>query len=234
MIENCNKFILLLDNLEESRPLYKPEFNFRKIVKLHLEKLLKAQCQYWRKRCSIRWIKVGEDNTKFFHAMASQRFRRNTISNLKLDNGDVVSDHEQMAGVIYQKYKDRMGQSRGITMGFDLGNLLQPVDGLDELTRPFSKEEMDLVVKHMPSDKAPGPDGFNGLFLKKCWHIISEDFYALARDFHKGDVSLANINSSFITLVPKVNSPASINDYRPISLTIVCLKFITKLAANRL
>jgi hypothetical protein len=45
MIENCNKVILLLDNLEESRPLYKPEFNFRKIVKLHLEKLLKAQCQ---------------------------------------------------------------------------------------------------------------------------------------------------------------------------------------------
>jgi hypothetical protein len=99
-------------------------------------------------------------------------------------------------------------------MGFDLGNLLQPIDGLDELTRPFSKEEMDLVVKHIPSDKAPGPDGFNGLFLKKCWHIISEDFYALARDFHNGDVSLANINSSFITLVPKVNSPAFVNDYR--------------------
>jgi hypothetical protein len=124
MIENCNKVILLLDNLEESRPLCKPEFNFRKIVKLHLEKLLKAQCQYWRKRCSIRWIKVGEDNIEFFHGMASQRFRRNTISNLKLDNGDVVSDHEEMAGVIYQKYKDGMGQSRGINMGFDLGNLL--------------------------------------------------------------------------------------------------------------
>jgi hypothetical protein len=188
----------------------------------------------WEKKVFHNLIKVGEDNTNFFHAMVNQRFRRNTISNLKLDNGDIVSDHEHMAGVIYQKYRDRMGQSRGINMGFDLANLLHPVAGLDHLTRPFTKEEMDLIVKHMPADKAPGPDGFNGLFLKKCWHIISEDFYTLARDFYKGDISLANINSSFITLVPKVNSPTVVNDYRPISLTNVCLKFITKMAANRL
>jgi hypothetical protein len=23
----------------------------------------------------------------------------------------------------------------------------------------------------------PGPNGFNGLFLKKCWRIIKQDFY---------------------------------------------------------
>jgi retron-type reverse transcriptase len=34
--------------------------------------------------------------------------------------------------------------------------------------------------------------------------------------------------------VPKSASPETVNDYRPISLTDVCLKFLTKLAANRL
>jgi hypothetical protein len=24
----------------------------------------------------------------------------------------------------------------------------------------------------MPADHAPGPDGFNGMFMKKCWGII--------------------------------------------------------------
>jgi len=61
-------------------------------------------------------------------------------------------------------------------MGFDLASLIIPVDGLDLLTKPFEKEEMDDVVKHMPVDKAPGPDGFNGLFSRGAgtsYHLIS-------------------------------------------------------------
>ena len=60
-----------------------------------------------------------------------------------------------------------MGVSNRIVMGFDLSKLLKPVEGLDFLTEPFTKEEMDDTVKHMPIDKAPGPDGFYGLFFKK-------------------------------------------------------------------
>jgi hypothetical protein len=93
---------------------------------------------------------------------------------------------------------------------------------------------MDNVIKNMPSDRAPGPDGFSGLFLKRCWSIVCEDFYKLAHDFHAGTTGLLNINSSYITLVPKINSPEVVNDYRSNSLTNVCLKFLTKLAANRL
>lgn len=33
----------------------------------------------------------------------------------------------------------------------------------------FSKAEIDEVIKNMPFDKAPGPDGFNGAFIKACW-----------------------------------------------------------------
>ena len=109
--------------------------------------------------------------------MATERHRRNSIASLKLPDGSVVSDHAQMAGIIWSCFKNRMGTSRGIAMGFDLASLINPVDGLDLLTKPFEKEEMDDVVKHMPVDKAPGPDGFNGLFFKRCWHIISADFY---------------------------------------------------------
>jgi exonuclease III len=156
LIENCNKVILLQDNVEEQRALHRSEFNFRKNVKLHLEKRLKAQCTYWRNRCSMRWIKVGEDISKFFHAMASQRYRRNSISSIKADNGDLISDHHQMAGIIHSKFRERMGQSKGISMGFDLNRLLQPIPGLDELTKPFEKAEMDSVIKHMPSDKLLG------------------------------------------------------------------------------
>jgi hypothetical protein len=108
------------------------------------------------------------------------------------------------------------------------------VEGLDILSQEFTAEEIEGVVKHMKTDRAPGPDGFNGMFVKKCWHIIKDDFFNLCRDFHKGQAPLESINSSFITLIPKNLSPETVNDFRPISLTNTCLKFLTKLAANRL
>ena len=52
--------------------------------------------------------------------------------------------------------------------------------------------------------------------------------------FHEGGVNLENINSSFITLVPKKEVPLSPNDFRPISLLNGVLKIITKLLANRM
>jgi mannosylglycoprotein endo-beta-mannosidase len=188
--------------LEENCPVYRSEFNFRKVVKIHLEELALAECKYWKK-CRIRWIKQGDDNTKFFHAMATERYRRNNISMLIGGNVNEVSDHEIMAGMLLTNFKERMGQSEGIVMEFDLGSLLSKVDGLDELTLLFDKKEMDDVVEMMPVDHAPGPDGFNGMFLKKCWPIIQTEFYHLSSDFHDGKIKLDNINGSYITLVPK-------------------------------
>jgi hypothetical protein len=52
--------------LEDDRELSKPEFSFRNIVKEHLKFLLQTQSDYWRKRYTIRWIKLGGENTKFF------------------------------------------------------------------------------------------------------------------------------------------------------------------------
>jgi hypothetical protein len=92
---------------------------------------------------------------------------------------------------------------------------------------PLSEKEMDEVVKQMPIDRAPGPDGFNGLFLKKCWRIIIKDFYKLAEDLYNGSFKLQNINGSYISLVPKKQVSLTVNDFRPISLTNVCVKFLT-------
>jgi mannosylglycoprotein endo-beta-mannosidase len=100
LIQNCNKVILILDTLEEERTLYRPQFNYWQVVKLHLEELLATKCNYWKKRCTIRWIKQGEDNTKFFHAMATKIFRRNSISVLQDEDGNEISDHQAMVALL--------------------------------------------------------------------------------------------------------------------------------------
>lgn len=94
-----------------------------------------------------------------------------------------------------------------------------------------SHKEIDKIVQNMPFDKAPVLNGFNGKFLR---HIIKIDFYKLCHDFYDGNINLDGINTSFIALIPKVNNPVRVNDFRPISLLSIAIKLITKLLVNRL
>jgi hypothetical protein len=51
-------------------------------------------------------------------------------------------------------------------MSFDLDHLITRSE-LSHLDDPFTMEEISIVLKEIPPDKSPGPDGFNGLFMKK-------------------------------------------------------------------
>lgn len=127
-----------------------------------------------------------------------------------------------------------MGVTTHPTMLFDLQNLITPQVGLESLVEPITHEEIDGAVKRMPHDKSLGPNGFNGLFLKKCWKTVKEEFYSLCTNFFQGNTNLESINNSYITLVPKHSNPEFVNDFRPISLLNSSLKLLTKILADRL
>jgi hypothetical protein len=118
-------------------------------------------------------------------------------------------------------------------MAYDLSSLLTQ-HNLSHLDDDFSQDEIDLVIKNLPNSDAPGPDGFNGFFIKKCWNIIKGDFIRLLNDFCSLNIDLKSINSPVIALIPKKDNPAGVDDYRPISLLNYSLKCITKLLSTRL
>ena len=168
LIENCNTVIGVLDTLEDRRGLFNPEANLRSKVKKQLLSLLHQKNIYWKNRYTVNRVKLGDECTKFFHAMATISFRRSKISQILNDSGAWIQDHDGKAGLLWNSFKNRMGVSQTTTMHFDLQSLITPRTSLQPLVEPFEIEEINSIVKKMPTDKAPGPDGFNGLFLKKC------------------------------------------------------------------
>jgi hypothetical protein len=72
------------------------------------------------------------------------------------------------------------------------------------------------------------------MFLKKCWHIIKDNFYKFCNDFFDNQSSLEGINNSYIVLIPKKNNPKTVHDFRPISLMNLAPKLVTKILADRL
>jgi hypothetical protein len=101
----------------------------------------------------------------------------------------MITSHAKKAALLLEEYKNRLGLSTQTQMHFNLLDLV-PTQDLQHLEEPFTKEEIDNIIKTMPIDKAPGPDGFNGTFLKKSWHIIKEYIYDLCMDFFNGMVNL--------------------------------------------
>jgi hypothetical protein len=174
----------------------------------------------------MRWVKFGGENTKYFHVKEIEMYRHNWISKIKNEDGDILVDHHDKADAFWKCYKNRLGISSDGVAQANLSHIVSQVDNLNYLFDIFTLEEIEGVIQHLKVDKAPGPDGFNGLFVKKCWPIIKEDFIQLCNDFHKGLTSLDSINGSYITLIPKKNCLEYVNDFLPISLTNTCLKFL--------
>jgi hypothetical protein len=75
-IANIKLVISFLDLIEECRDLSLEEWNFRDLLNRKLSDLLHQQNIYWRQRGTIKWVKLGDENTSFFHAVATIRNRK--------------------------------------------------------------------------------------------------------------------------------------------------------------
>jgi hypothetical protein len=234
LITKVEMIIQLMDFIEESRDLTIQEWNFKDTLVHHLHDLLSKQRTYWKQRGQIKWATLGDAGTNFFHANATIKHHYNHILSLVGVNGTTVTSHVDKEEVLFQSFKDRLGTSQPTSMVFNLSSLIQPVSNLSTLEMLFSHSEIDQIIKNLPSNKSPGPDGFNTDFVRKCWPVIASDFYELCDNFYDGSICMDSINGSYVTLIPKHSSPASVGDYRPISLLNTSMKVLTKLLANRL
>jgi hypothetical protein len=142
------------------------EKNFREELRVHLLILMESKRVYWKQRSTIRWVKFGDENTTLFHSIATHKVRRNYITSLQAIDASLVTDHDK-AAFTWTSFKERLRQSKDTTMFFELNSLIQPTD-LSEVDQPFSLGEIESLINELPINKAPGPDGFNGMFIKKC------------------------------------------------------------------
>jgi queuine/archaeosine tRNA-ribosyltransferase len=100
LFENNCKFIIdLFDLFEETRSLSAEEALLRVTCRSTLEWLILARAAHLKQRRKFRAIIEGDENTKFFHARASQRLRRNSIRVLEI-GGVAVAAHDAIAAAL--------------------------------------------------------------------------------------------------------------------------------------
>ncbi|KAJ9559867.1 hypothetical protein OSB04_005027 [Centaurea solstitialis] len=187
-----------------------------------------------RQKAKVKWIKDGDENSKFFHAACKSRQRKNSLQGLLIDSV-WEEDPKELKSFVFEFFKSKFAKERAHLPSLKMNRMKKlSVDEASFLERRISEEEVWEAINECGTNKSPGPDGFTIEFIKKFWDVIKNDLLsALHWVLEKGEFS-GGCNASFLTLIPKVPNPMELNEFRPISLIGIFYKILSKILAERL
>lgn len=201
-----------------------------------LDDLLYHEELYWRQRAKTFWLTEGDTNSKYFHTAATKRKKTNYISQLRSNEGDEITNHNEMSSFVIDYFRKIFA---GGELGVENDNQNESEAGVisnaqnEKLVAELKFEEFSVAIKQMHPDKSAGPDGFNP-FFQQFWDLLGRDIFNCCKSWLTEYKFPANLNDTTLVLIPKKDNVEIMADLRPIALCNVLYKIIAKVLANRL
>ena len=182
------------------------------------------------------WVKYGEESSAMFYNGLKLRGCRNPVHILKTDSGELLDSREdicrEMLGFfqsLFHTYCNTRGADFSMLEGCRIA-----YDHHSELCRSISDSEIYAAFSGIGVKKSPGPDGFGSLFFTACWNVVKGDVCAAVRDFFRRGRLLRQTNATFVNLIPKIDNPLSVREFRPIACCNSVMKAISKILVERI
>ena len=216
------------------RPLQANEAALRLLVVQGLRSIHSEKLEFWHQHFNLRVALEWDENSRFFHAVASGRRRQNTIACLEID-GLVTSAHDAKSTILYNFYSDFLGRACSTEWRFNLLDLYRQMDvNSPALSATFSSSEITEALFAMDTRASPGPDGSGPSFYRKFLPSICLDVQQLFNDFYDGTLDLDGLNRALLVLIPKKEGVRTADGFRPISLQNCPMKLFSKVMVNRI
>ena len=206
------------------------------VINKELSSAYQEEEAFWKQRSRQLWLALGDKNTGYFHAATKGRKAINNISVIVDDQGQVVYEEEQIVKTISDYYQNLFTAEEGdrSTTVMEALRPCIPSELNETLISIPTPQEIEKASFSIHPDKAPGPDGFSASFFQSNWATVGEKLVSeVQKFFATGDLP-QRINHTHVRLIPKITSPKTVADYRPIALCSVYYKIIAKLLSKRL
>lgn len=225
-----------LESRHKLAPMSAQDVLRRNQIRHQLEGILIQEELMWLQKSRCNWYSFGDRNTRYFHAIANNRRKRNRVEALKLQDDEWLYDVQAIkeAGSTYfeKLYQEEDGALD--TVIFDKSYPPLDDDILFSLTEHIQPAEIKRALFDMGPLKAPGPDGLNPLFFQSQWEVVGPSIVSTVHRIVDEPAEVRSINQTSIVVIPKIDVPENFRDFRPISLCNVIYKVITKTITNRL
>ena len=196
-----------------------------------LDTVLNQEEEIWVLKSKVNWMIQGDRNTAFYHVSTLVRRKRNKILAIKT----AVSDWIQQEEVVKDFVKN--GYSEIYTTSLSSVSTLPPTisswqSRLSEeekcsISGEVSEEEIKAALWPLKAFKALGPDGLHAGFFQRFWLTVGGSVINEVKKVFIERRVPNYLNTTHIALIPKIQGPETLSNYRPISLCNTVYKTVS-------
>ena len=133
---------------------------------------------------------------------------------------------------LYANKMDNLEEMDKFLEKYDLPRLNQ--EEIENMHRPVTSTEIETVIKNLPTNKSPGPDGFTGELYQTFREELTPILLKLCKKCRGRNIPRSFYEAT-ITLIPKPHTDVTKKEnYSPISLMNIDTKILNNILPNRI